>query len=176
MPPKRDYYEVLGVDRQASAKEIKSAYRRLAVQNHPDRNPGDSGAEARFKQAAEAYAVLSDSQKRGRYDQFGHQGVSGAGGFDPETFGDFADILGDFFGFGFGDMFGGGRGRGGRRPGADLRYELHLTLEEAAFGLERSLEVPRLEACDSCGGSGGREGAAPATWPATPVRTSHDAA
>jgi molecular chaperone DnaJ len=161
MTSKRDYYEVLGVDRQASAKEIKSAYRRLAVRNHPDRNPGDGEAEARFKEAAEAYAVLSDVQKRQRYDRFGHQGVSGASGFDPETFGDFADILGDFFGFGFGDMFGGGRRRGGAQPGADLRYELHLDLEEAAFGLEKTLEIPRLERCDSCGGSGGRGGAKP---------------
>lgn len=163
MPPKRDYYEVLGLDRQASAKEIKSAYRRQAVQNHPDRNPGDSAAEARFKESAEAYAVLSDPQKRQRYDRFGHQGVSGTVGFDPETFGDFADILGDFFGFGFGDMFGGGRRRGGGQPGADLRYELHLTLEEAAFGLQKTLEIPRLETCESCEGSGGRDGAKPAT-------------
>ena len=163
MPSKRDYYEVLGVDRQTSAREIKSAYRRLAVQNHPDRNPGDGTAEARFKEAAEAYSVLSDAQKRQRYDQFGHQGVAGAGGFDPETFGDFADILGDFFGFGFGDMFGGGRGRGGGQPGADLRYELHLTLEEAAFGLERALDIPRLEACDGCGGSGSSDGATPSS-------------
>jgi molecular chaperone DnaJ len=163
MAAKRDYYEVLGIDRQASAKEIKSAYRQQAVQNHPDRNPGDSAAEARFKEAAEAYAVLSDAQKRQRYDQFGHQGVAGASGFDPETFGDFADILGDFFGFGFGDMFGGGRRRGNGQPGADLRYELHLTLEEAAFGLEKTLDIPRLETCESCSGSGAREGSAPTT-------------
>jgi molecular chaperone DnaJ len=159
----RDYYELLGIDRQASAKEIKSAYRRLAVQYHPDRNPGDADAEARFKEAAEAYAVLSDAQKRQRYNQFGHRGVAGAAGFDPEVFGDFADILGDFFGFGFGDMFGGGRRRSARQPGADLRYELHLTLEEAAFGLERTLEIPRLEMCESCTGSGSRDGAAPGT-------------
>ncbi len=161
MAAKRDYYEILGVGRQASAREIKSAYRKLAVRYHPDRNPGDGRAEARFKEAAEAYAVLSDPQKRERYDRFGHRGVAGAGGFDPETFGDFADILGDFFGFGFGDMFGGRRRRGGRQAGADLRYELHLELEEAAFGLEKTLEIPRLETCDACGGSGGRDGAAP---------------
>ena len=163
MPTQRDYYEVLGIERQASAREIKSAYRRLAVQNHPDRNPGDANAEGRFKEAAEAYAELSDPQKRQRYDQFGHQGVAGTGGFDPEVFGDFADILGDFFGFGFSDMFGGGRRRGGRQPGADLRYELRLTLEEAAFGLEKTLEIPRLEVCESCSGTGSRDGAAPAS-------------
>jgi len=159
MPVKRDYYEVLGVSRDADGTTIKSAYRKLAIQYHPDRNPGDSEAEERFKEAAEAYAVLSDSEKRGRYDRFGHQGVGGAagspfggGGFDPSTFGDFADILGDLFGFGF----GGGRRRGGRAPsrGADLRYDLTIGFEEAAFGVEKSLKIPRLERCDACDGSG----------------------
>ena len=113
MASKRDYYEVLGIRRDSTGQEIKSAYRRLAVSYHPDRNPGDRTAEEKFKEAAEAYSVLSDPNQRTRYDQFGHQGVSGGGfgGFDPSTFGDFADILGDFFGVGFGDMFGGGRRR-----------------------------------------------------------------
>jgi molecular chaperone DnaJ len=158
---KRDYYEVLGVPREADAKIVKSAYRRLAVQYHPDKNPGDTAAEARFKEAAEAYAVLSDPTRRAQYDRFGHRGLAGQpGGFDPETFGDFADILGEFFGFGFGDLFGGGRRRQGPRPGADLRYELALTLEEAAFGVDKELAIPRLENCETCGGTGGRDGAA----------------
>jgi molecular chaperone DnaJ len=161
MATKRDYYEILGVERSASPPEIKSAYRRLAVQHHPDRNRGDAEAEAKFKEAAEAYSVLSDVQKRQRYDRFGHQGVSGGGGFDPDTFGDFSDILGDFFGTGFGDLFGGRRGGRRDRPGADLRYQLSLSLEQAAFGTEQSLEIPRLEVCDSCSGSGGVDGAAP---------------
>lgn len=159
MPSSRDYYEILGVDRGASAAEIKSAYRKLAVRFHPDRNPGDSQAEAQFKEAAEAYAVLSDTDKRARYDRFGHGGVSGGGfsGFDPSVFGDFSDILGDFFGFG--DAFGQrGRRRGTGQPGADLRYELHLELEQAAFGTERDLEIPRLESCDTCSGSGSASG------------------
>ena len=111
MAIKRDYYEVLGVGRDSSDREIKSAYRRLAVQYHPDRNPGDKQAEEQFKEAAEAYSILSEPNQRERYDRFGHQGMSGGGfgGFDPSTFGDFADILGDFFGGGFGDIFGGGR-------------------------------------------------------------------
>lgn len=159
---KRDYYEVLSVGRDADAKAIKSAYRRLAVRLHPDRNPGDAEAEARFKEAAEAYAVLSDPGKRARYDRFGHGGLGGqpAAGFDPETFGDFADILGDFFGFGFGDLFGRAQRRG-PSPGADLRYRLSLTLEEAAFGVDKDLEIPRLETCESCRGLGTREGRQP---------------
>ncbi len=109
---RRDYYDVLGVDRGASVGEIKKAYRRLAVEYHPDKNPNNAEAEERFKEASEAYAVLSDSDKRARYDRFGHQGIGGQdfSGFDPNAFGDFADILGDMFGFGFGDIFG-GRGR-----------------------------------------------------------------
>jgi molecular chaperone DnaJ len=160
----RDYFEVLGVERSAGAREIKAAYRKLAVAYHPDRNPGDAAAEAKFKEASEAYAVLSDPEKRARYERFGRGGLGGgAAGFDPETFGDFADILGDFFGAGFGDLFG-RRGRaGGPQPGADLRYELHLTLEEAAFGVDRRLEIPRLETCGSCSGSGGAAGSQPST-------------
>src|SRR5262245_38223225 len=124
---RRDYYEILGVGRQADEQAIKSAYRKLALKYHPDRNQGDATAEERFKEAAEAYAVLGDPEKRARYDQFGHAGVSGAGqgpGFNPETFADFSDILGDFFGF------GGGR-RGGPSRGADLRFDLEIPFEES---------------------------------------------
>ena len=117
---KRDYYETLGVSKSASAAEIKKSYRRLAMKHHPDRNTDDDSAEAKFKEAAEAYSVLSVVQKRQRYDRFGHQGVSGGGGFDPDTFGDFSDILGDFFGTGFGDLFG------GRRAGRRSLGLLHL--------------------------------------------------
>ena len=165
MVTKRDYYEVLGVSRTADGPEIKSAYRKLAVQFHPDRNPNDKQAEASFKEAAEAYAVLSDADKRARYDRFGHGGVSGPGfgGFDPSTFGDFADILGDFFGMGFGDLFGGRRRRSGGEPGADLRYRLRLDLEQAAFGSDHVLKVPRLETCDVCEGSGSAENTSPTT-------------
>lgn len=161
MPATRDYYEILAVERGASQQEIKSAYRKLAVQYHPDRNPGDKAAEDQFKEAARAYTVLSDPEKRGRYDQFGHRGVAEGGfsGFDPTVFGDFSDILGDFFGSGFSDLFGRGRRPGAGQPGADLRYELHLSLEKAAFGTEEELEIPRLETCEACSGSGSEEGA-----------------
>ena len=161
---KRDYYEVLGVGRDAPVAEIKKAYRRLAVQYHPDRNPGDATAEERFKEASEAYAVLADADKRARYDRFGHQGVDGQPftGFDPGDFGDFADILGDLFGFGFGDIFGGrGRGRHGSRRGSDLQYRLGISLEEAARGVERSIRVPRLEPCEACSGTGAEPGTSP---------------
>ncbi len=164
MSEKRDYYEVLGIERGASAAEIKAAYRKMAVRFHPDKNPGDATAEEKFKEAAEAYAVLSDSDKRARYDRFGHQGVAGAGGggaagFDPTIFGDFSDILGDLFGFA-----GGGRGgRPGVTRGADLRYDLTLSFEEAAFGTDATLRVPRLERCDSCRGTGGAGGKEPST-------------
>ena len=163
MATKRDYYEVLGVSRQADAREIKTAYRRLAVQFHPDRNPEDQAAESKFKEAAEAYAILSDAEKRARYDRFGHGGVTGTGfgGFDASTFGDFADILGDFFGMGFGDLFGGRRRRGGGESGADLRYRLRLDLEQAAFGSDQVLKVPRLETCSTCEGNGCAENASP---------------
>ncbi len=155
----RDHYEVLGVERSASLQEIKSAYRKLAVRYHPDRNQGDRAAEEKFKEAAEAYAVLSDAGKRQRYDRFGHQATSTPGGFDPSTFSDFSDILGDVFGFG--DVFG--ARTGGRRPraGADLRYDLRLSFEEAAFGVEPRLRIPRLEHCDACSGSGAAPGSGP---------------
>ena len=161
----RDYYDILGVGRDASANDIKAAYRRLAVQYHPDRNPDDPDAEEKFKEASEAYAVLSDADKRSRYDRFGHQGIGGEGftGFDPSAFGDFADILGDLFGFG--DIFGTRRRSGGRRPrrGHDLQYTLKLSLEEAATGIERSIRVPRFEGCERCSGSGSEPGTTPET-------------
>jgi molecular chaperone DnaJ len=160
---KRDFYEVLGVARTASAQEIKAAYRKLAVKYHPDRNPGDREAEEKFKEAAEAYAILTDADKRARYDRVGHQGVAGAGagGFDPTIFGDFSDILGDLFGFGFADPSGRRRGAGGPQRGADLRYDLTLSFEEAAFGTETTLRIPRLEACAKCSGTGSASGAQP---------------
>lgn len=159
----RDYYEVLGVAREATADQIKSAYRKLALQYHPDRNPGNATAEERFKEAAEAYAVLSDADKRARYDRFGTAGAAGfdPGGFDPSTFADFSDILGDLFGLG--GSFGGRARRGGAEPGADLRYDLEITFEEAAFGATRKLAIPRLETCATCGGSGAAAGSQPVT-------------
>ncbi|HEU5162534.1 MAG TPA: molecular chaperone DnaJ, partial [Thermoanaerobaculia bacterium] len=159
---KRDYYEVLGVSRDASVDEIKKAYRRLAVKYHPDKNPNDKAAEEKFKEAAEAYAVLSDSEKRARFDRFGHGGMGGGVGFDPGQFTDFADILGDLFGFG--DAFGGGRRRGNRAMrGSDLRYDMDLAFEEAIFGKEASIEVPRAVNCATCGGSGAKPGTTPAS-------------
>ena len=166
MNGKRDYYDVLGVVRTSNDQEIKSAYRKLALQFHPDRNPGNKEAEEKFKEAAEAYSVLSDPQKRANYDRFGHAGVGGAagagfGGFDPNVFSDFSDILGDLFGFG--DILGGGR-RGARvQRGADLRYDLELTFEEAAFGTTTKIKVPRHETCAECGGSGAQKGSGPTT-------------
>jgi molecular chaperone DnaJ len=159
---RRDYYEILGVGREASASDIKSAYRRLALKYHPDRNHGNGEAEERFKEAAEAYAVLADDEKRARYDQFGHAGVGGAGGpagFDPSVFADFGDILGDFFGLG--DMFG--RRRGGPQRGADLRYDIEIAFDEAARGLETHIQIPREEACETCAGSGATAGSGPET-------------
>jgi len=160
---KRDYYEVLGVDRQASEQQIKSAYRKLALKHHPDRNPGDAKAEETFKEAAEAYSVLADAQKRSLYDRFGHAGVNasaGGPGFDPTIFADFSDIfsgLGDMFGFG--DILGGGRRRrGGPQRGSDLRYDLEITFEESAEGTETSIVVPREETCETCSGSGAAPG------------------
>ncbi len=161
MTGKTDYYQVLGVERSATAQEVKSAYRRLAVRYHPDKNPGDQEAEECFKEAAEAYSVLSDTDRRARYDRFGHRGVDAGGfsGFDPSTFGDFADILGDLFGFGFSSRRSTRRGE----PGADLRYEVALDLEEAAFGVEKTLEIPRLETCETCSGTGAKDGSQPVT-------------
>ena len=163
---KRDYYEILGVGRDADDQQIKSAYRKLAREHHPDVNPGNQEAEERFKQAAEAYSVLSDPQKRAAYDRFGHQGVqSAAQGFDPSGL-DLNDILGDFFGFG--DLFGTGDRRRRNRPqrGEDVRYDLEIRFEDAIFGLEAEIQVPRTEVCDRCDGKGAEPGSGATTCPA----------
>lgn len=161
MNQKRDYYEVLGVSRDASDQEIKSAYRRMALKYHPDKNPNDKNAEERFKEAAEAYSVLSDPERRGRYDRFGHSGLTGGfSGFDPATFGDFGDILGEFFGFG--DVFGTQR-RGGPERGADLRYDLKVSFREAASGLRTKIKIPRQDTCGACEGRGTDKGKPPLT-------------
>lgn len=167
MSSKRDYYEVLGVARTATEQEIKSAYRRLAVQFHPDKNPGNKEAEEKFKEAAEAYSVLSDAEQRRRYDRFGHAGVSSSAagaGWGAPGFGGIEDILGDLFGFG--DVFGGRAGSARRtaaQRGADLRYDLEISLEDAANGMTAQLRIPRLEACDECQGSGAKPGTQPET-------------
>jgi molecular chaperone DnaJ len=162
---KRDYYEVLGVTKTATEVEIKSAYRKLAIKHHPDKNPGDKASEDKFKEAAEAYAILADVDKRHMYDRFGHAGLGGAAtGFDPTVFTGFEDVLGGLGDiFGFGDIFGGGRRRGGPQRGSDLRYDLEISFDESARGAETSIQIPRQEACDTCGGSG----AAPGTKPTT---------
>ncbi len=159
----RDYYEVLGVPRNATEAELKKAYRRLAMKHHPDRNPGDAGAEAAFKEAKEAYEVLKDPRKRAAYDQFGHAGVSGGAGGGGGFGG--ADAFSDIFGEVFGDIFGGGR-RGSRRRvfrGADLRYELELDLEQAVFGDTATVRLPVQVECGTCGGSGAEPGTSPVT-------------
>ena len=166
---KRDYYEVLGVDREASEQAIKSAYRRLAMQHHPDRNPDNKEeAEEKFKEITEAYSVLADSQKRAAYNHFGHAGVSSPGGWTPDfsstIFSDFEDLFGDFFGFG-----GFGRSSQQRRRasrGADLRYDLEISLEEAAQGLETKIKIPRTESCSDCRGTGAKKGSGPINCPA----------
>jgi molecular chaperone DnaJ len=162
---KRDYYQVLGVARDASDQDIKSAYRKLALKHHPDRNPGDKSAEDKFKEAAEAYAVLADADKRARYDRFGHAAVAGSGGapgFDPTIFSEFDDIfgsIGDIFGF------GGGRRRGGPQRGADLRYDLEISFEQSATGAETAIQIPRRETCEACTGTGAAPGSSPTTCP-----------
>jgi molecular chaperone DnaJ len=157
---KRDYYEVLGLERGAGLDEIKKAYRKLALKFHPDKNPNNPDAEEKFKEAAEAYGVLSDDEKRARYDRYGHQGLGGMSGFDPTQFADFGDILGDLFGFG--DMFGATRRRTNRPArGNDLRYDLELTFEDAVFGKEVSLDVPRVVTCKTCDGTGAKPGTQP---------------
>lgn len=159
---KRDYYEVLGVDRGSSLDEIKKAYRKLALKYHPDKNPGDPTAEEKFKEAAEAYAVLSDEEKRSHYDRYGHSGLGGMGGFDPSQFADFGDILGDLFGFG--DFFGAGRRRTNRPArGNDLRFDLQIDFMDAVQGKDISLDVPRVVTCATCNGSGAKPGTQPAT-------------
>lgn len=167
---KRDYYAVLGVARDASDQDIKSAYRKLALKYHPDRNAGDKGAEDKFKEAAEAYSVLADADKRARYDRFGHAAVAGsgagAGGFDPTIFAEFDDIFGSIGDiFGLGGMFGGGRRRGGPQRGADLRYDLEISFEQSATGSETTIQIPRHETCESCSGSGAAPGSAPTPCP-----------
>ncbi len=162
---KRDYYEVLGVERNATEAELKKAFKRLAMKFHPDRNPDDKEAEEKFKEAKEAYDVLSDAQKRAAYDQFGHAGVEGGMGGGPGGFGGGASSFSDIFGDVFGDIFGGGRGGGGQRVyrGADLRYNLELSLEEAVAGTTVKIRVPTLVACETCGGSGAKKGTSPTT-------------
>ena len=165
---KRDYYEVLSVSRTATEQEIKSAYRKLALKNHPDRNPNDKAAEERFKEAAEAYAVLADTDKRHMYDRFGHAGLGGAatGGFDPTVFTGFEDILGGLGDiFGLGDMLGGGRRRTGPQRGPDLRYDLEISFDESAKGVQTTIQIPRNETCDTCKGSGAAAGSKPTTCP-----------
>jgi molecular chaperone DnaJ len=168
---KRDYYEVLGIDRSATQDDLKKAYRRLALKYHPDRNPGDHEAEARFKEATEAYEVLRDPGRRAQYDRFGHAASAGMGGFSFDFGGfDLSDALRAFmrdFGSPFGDIFGapGGAQRGGRMRGSDLRVKVSLTLEEIAEGTEKKIKFKRLAGCEACGGSGAKEGTTPATCP-----------
>ena len=167
---KRDYYEVLGVDRGADEATIKKAYRQLAKKYHPDMNPGDKEAEKKFKEASEAYAVLSDAEKRRQYDQFGHaafeQGGGGAGGFGGFDFngGDMGDIFGDIFG----DLFGGGRSRrtnNGPMKGANVRTAVRITFEEAVFGCEKQLDLNLKDECTTCHGTGAKPGTSPETCP-----------
>ena len=163
---KRDYYEILGVNRDASDEDIKKAYRKLAMKHHPDRNPDNPKSEDQFKEAKQAYEILSDAQKRAAYDQYGHAGVDpqagGPGG--PGGMGGFADAFSDIFG----DIFGGG-GRGGGRSnvyrGADLRYNLEVSLEDAARGSETRIRIPTMAECETCGGSGAKKGTEPKTCP-----------
>ena len=159
---KRDFYEVLGVEKGASDKEIKKAYRRMAMKYHPDRNPGDKDAEAHFKEVNEAFEVLSDDQKKAAYDQYGHAGVDpnmgggGAGGFAGGNFGDiFGDVFGDIFGA------GGGRSRSSVQRGSDLRYQLELSLEEAVRGITKKIRIPTLVSCSNCDGTGAKKGTSP---------------
>src|SRR3954469_13271625 len=164
---KRDYYEVLGVAKNASEDDIKKAYRKLAMKHHPDRNQGDEAkkAEEKFKEAKEAYEMLTDPQKRAAYDQYGHAGVDpsmGRGGPGAEGFGGFAEAFGDIFG----DIFGGagGQRRGGGQQvfrGSDLSYAMEITLEEAAFGKESQIRIPSYETCETCKGSGAKPGSSP---------------
>jgi len=166
---KRDYYEILGVQKNASEDDIKKAYRKLAMKFHPDRNPNDKAAEEKFKEAKEAYEMLSDTSKREAYDRFGHAGVDpnagGGGGPGGQGFGGFADVFGDIFG----DIFGGAQGGGGRGQrsnvfrGADLRYAMDVTLDQAAHGFETEIRVPSWEGCDTCKGTGAKPGTKPQT-------------
>lgn len=161
---KRDYYDVLGVGKSSDKDEIKKAYRKMAMKYHPDRNPDNQEAEAKFKEASEAAEVLLDEQKRSRYDQFGHAGVDGQTGSGYSDFSDLGDIFGDIFG----DFFGGGsrRGRSGRsrgRPGEDMQMTLNVSFTEAAFGVEKKISINRFVSCDACNGTGGKNGSRPTT-------------
>ncbi|MGL4919035.1 MAG: molecular chaperone DnaJ, partial [Plesiomonas shigelloides] len=161
---KRDYYEILGISREADEREIKKAYKRLAMKYHPDRNQGDKESEDRFKEIKEAYEILTDAQKKAAYDQYGHAafeqgGMGGAGGFGGGA--DFSDIFGDVFG----DIFGGGRRSQRASRGADLRYTMELTLEEAVRGVTKEIKVPTMVACDVCDGSGAKAGTKATTCP-----------
>ncbi|WP_412479321.1 molecular chaperone DnaJ [Azonexus sp. IMCC34839] len=165
---KRDFYEILGVNRDASDDEIKKAYRKLAMKYHPDRNPDNPSAEEKFKEAKEAYEILSDSQKRAAYDQYGHAGVdpqAGMGGGAGFGAGGFADAFGGIFDEIFGGRGGGGGGRSNIYRGADLRYNLEITLEQAAHGTETKIRIPTMEECDVCHGSGAKAGTQPKTCP-----------
>jgi len=162
MATKRDYYEVLGVNRDADEEAIKKAYRRLAMKHHPDRNAGDKSAEEKFKEAKEAYEMLSDPDKRAAYDRFGHAGVDPSAGAAGAGAGGFADAFGDIFG----DIFGQGRGnRSSVYRGADLRYNLEISLEQAARGTETKIRIPTQQTCTTCSGSGAKPGTKPVTCP-----------
>jgi len=163
---KRDYYEVLGVERDADDATLKSAYRKLALMHHPDRNPNNPDAAEKFKEASEAYAVLSDAEKRARYDRLGHAGLGASGGFsgfDAAGFADLSDLFGGLFGFAAGGGFGGPSGPSG---GSDLVYRMTISFRDAAFGVEAPIVVSRLERCDACGGGGAEPGTKPKTCPA----------
>ena len=155
---KRDYYEVLGLSRDASADQIKKSYRKLALKFHPDKNPGDVEAEEKFKEASEAYQILSDDETRARYDRFGHEAFQGG----ADGFRDFSGFAEEIFGDIFGAFFGSG-GRGGPQSGRDLRYDLEIPLVEAVFGIEKKLSIPRMLHCSGCGGTGAKKGTAPET-------------
>lgn len=163
MTEKRDYYDVLGVSRNATKQELKTSYRKLAIQFHPDKNPGNKEAEEKFKEASEAYEVLNNDSKRQIYDQFGHRGLENSGHSGPSGFEDifssFGDIFEDFFGFGG----GGNRGRSRVQRGSDLRYDLKIEFMEAAFGTEKTISIPKLDTCSECHGSGCQEGTSPET-------------
>src|SRR5262245_51434588 len=154
MSQKRDYYEILGVAKEASAEDVRKAYRQAALKNHPDRNPGDDQAEARFKEVTEAYQVLSDEDKRERYNRFGHAGLEGMPDLGGDIFSHFQDIFSEFFG-GFG---GGHRRRGGPMRGQDLRLQQRLTLKEALLGCKREVSLRTPTACDECSGTGAKAG------------------
>ncbi|MCP4669807.1 MAG: molecular chaperone DnaJ [Desulfobacula sp.] len=160
MSQKRDYYEILGVGRDAAKPDLKKAYRKLAIQFHPDKNPGNKEAESKFKEASEAYSVLNDDNKRGIYDQFGHRGLEGAGHSSPggfeDIFSSFGDIFEDFFGF------GGGNNQRSQR-GSDLRYDLTIDFMEAAFGTEKTISIPRMDICEECQGTGSADDSSPET-------------